>query len=131
LTANCEDHSLRPFAVDAGGATQNIDLCDWNGGPGAVPTPSTAEQPAPQISEVKIYLVALEDAGASGKEIGCGDSIIPVDLNVEPTAAPLTAALEELLAIDERFYGQSGLYNNGQPLDEILSVSDTRAQILT
>jgi hypothetical protein len=75
--------------------------------------------------------VALEDAGASGKEIGCGDSIIPVDLNVEPTAAPLTAALEELLAIDERFYGQSGLYNNGQPLDEILSVSDTRAQILT
>lgn len=111
LTADCEDHSLLPFTVEAGMTVQNIDLCDWYGGPEVIPTPPTAEQPAPQISEVQIYLVALEDAGQSGQEIGCGDSIIPVNLEIEPTAAPLTAALEQLLAIDERLYGQSGLYN--------------------
>jgi hypothetical protein len=34
-----------------------------------------------------------------------------VNVNIEPTPAPLTAAFERLLAIDEEYYGQSGLYN--------------------
>lgn len=58
-----------------------------------------------------IFLVALEDGGQSGEEIGCGDSLIPVVVTFEPTIAPLTAVLEQLLEIDEEFYGQSGLYN--------------------
>lgn len=63
------------------------------------------------FDEANIYLVALEDEGQTGQEIGCGDSLIPVEVNFEPTVAPLEASLEQLLAIDEEYYGQSGLYN--------------------
>jgi len=63
------------------------------------------------FDQTNIFLVAPEDAGQSGDEIGCGDSIVPVTIDIEPTIAPLTAALENMFAIDEEFYGQSGLYN--------------------
>ena len=63
------------------------------------------------FTRTQIYLIAVGDEGESGKEIGCGDSVIPVEVSIEPTVAPLTAGLEELLAIDEEYYGQSGLYN--------------------
>jgi hypothetical protein len=76
----------------------------------ATAAPTETAQP-PEISRVDVFLVALEDAGQSGQEIGCGDSLVPVEVEVEPTPAPLTAALEALLAIDEQHYGQSGLYN--------------------
>ncbi len=58
-----------------------------------------------------LYLIALGDAGQSGQEVGCQDSVIPVEVEIEPTAAPLTAALETLLGLDERFFGETGLYN--------------------
>lgn len=58
-----------------------------------------------------IYLVALEDGGRSGMQIGCGDSLVPVEVQIEPTLAVLTAAMNSLLNLDERMYGQSGLYN--------------------
>jgi hypothetical protein len=74
------------------------------------------EQPQPpQVSEAQIYFIALGDQGRSGAEIGCGDSVVPATVNIEPTAAPLTAAFERLLEVDEQYYGQSGLYN---PLHE-------------
>lgn len=63
------------------------------------------------FTRTNIYLIAVGDEGQNGKEIGCGDSVISVEVEIEPTIAPLTAALEELLAIDTRLYGQSGLYN--------------------
>jgi enamine deaminase RidA (YjgF/YER057c/UK114 family) len=34
-----------------------------------------------------------------------------VTANIPPTVAPLTAAFERLLDVDEEYYGQSGLYN--------------------
>ncbi|MEQ8671577.1 MAG: LysM peptidoglycan-binding domain-containing protein [Aggregatilineales bacterium] len=76
--------------------------------PTAVPT-----QPADGafFEQSQIYLVALGDAGRSGNPIGCDDSIIPVTVTFESTQAPLTAALTELLDINSRTYGQSGLYN--------------------
>lgn len=46
---------------------------------------------------VKVYLVALGDNGKTGKKIGCEDSLVPVTRSVNKTAAPLTAALTELL----------------------------------
>lgn len=63
------------------------------------------------FTRTNIYLVALEDGGQSGMEIGCGDSVIPVEVSIAPTIAPLTAAMETLLGINDRYYGQSGLYN--------------------
>ncbi len=60
---------------------------------------------------VKLFFVALNDNGAAGKKIGCGDSIVAVDRFIPITLAPLTAALRDLFSLTDRNYGQSGLYN--------------------
>lgn len=63
---------------------------------------------------VSVYLIALEDGGEAGQEVGCGDSLVPV---VRPATDPgsdeeaITNALEELFAIKDEKYGESGLYS--------------------
>ncbi len=59
----------------------------------------------------KLFFIALNDNGKSGKLVGCGDSVVPVEIMIPPTTAPLTASLRALLAIKTSTYGQSGLYN--------------------
>lgn len=77
--------------------------------------PPTETRPAPTATSstqrVNIYLIALEDSGRSGPAIGCGDSVVPVEIIIPRTRGILRAALNNLLAIDEAYYGQSGLYN--------------------
>ena len=60
---------------------------------------------------VKFFLVAINDNGVSGKLIGCGDSLLPVTQEIPPTQGVLRAALEALLALQQQYYGQTGLYN--------------------
>jgi hypothetical protein len=75
--------------------------------PTAEPTSATSK---PQT--ILIYLIAVGDQGASGELIGCGDSLVPVEVAIEPTVAVLRAALTALLNLAPNFtYGQSGLYN--------------------
>ena len=73
-----------------------------------------------RLTSTNIYLVALEDEGRFGMQIGCGDSVVPVvvpvvvvpvEVQIEPMLGVLRAAMESLVNLDERFYGQSGLYN--------------------
>jgi hypothetical protein len=64
-----------------------------------------------QVHQIKIFLIALDDQGKSGIKVGCGDSLITVDKTIDPTTMPLTAAINELLAIKSQYYGESGLYN--------------------
>ena len=64
---------------------------------------------APQM--VKIFLIAVDDHGQSGKQIGCGDSVVPVQVPIAPTQGVLKASLEALLALKDQYYGESGLYN--------------------
>lgn len=64
---------------------------------------------AAETTEVKVYLVALDDNGKNGIWFGCDDSLIPVNRTVQPTGAPLTAALDQLLAMPEE-YNQGGLH---------------------
>lgn len=77
-------------------------------------TPETtgiSPQQSPPERTVNIYLVALDDGGASGKEIGCNDSLVPVEQTITAVQTPLQAALQELLSLKEQYYGESGLYN--------------------
>jgi 5-hydroxyisourate hydrolase-like protein (transthyretin family) len=60
---------------------------------------------------VRLYLIALEDAGESGAEIGCGDSVVPVTVRIPPTMGVLRAALQHLLSLEGPDYGDSGLHN--------------------
>lgn len=66
---------------------------------------------APPVSHVIIYLVALEDNVANGIKIGCGDSLVPLTLLVEPTREPVSTALTQLFAIKSQFL-EAGYYNS-------------------
>jgi spore germination protein GerM len=69
--------------------------------------------------EVKLFLIAVDDAGRLGKKIGCGDSVVAVTRELQPTRTPLRAALEELLRIPRTYGSDPELYN-------ALSQSDLR-----
>jgi hypothetical protein len=79
-----------------------------------VPLPTATQvgptaTPVPQMG--KIYLIAVGDNGLSGQIVGCGDSVIAVDVEIQPTKEVLRASLEKLLSLKEQYNGQSGLYN--------------------
>lgn len=91
----------------------------------AAPTP-------PLVNKVLIFMVAVGDDGRSGKRIGCNDSIIPITLTIEPTPAPLRAALTQLFAVKSQNYGESGLYNALYQSDlriDSLSIVNARATV--
>ena len=85
--------------------------------PTLTPTPSVRTTPtqAPTVPagsmRVKIFMIALNDAGKLGKKIGCGDSVVAVERIIPLTNAVLRESLNELLSVHEQDYGQSGLYN--------------------
>jgi spore germination protein GerM len=56
--------------------------------------------------KVKVYLIALDDQGRAGKKVGCDDSLVPVTRTIKATAAPLKAALQELLSIPRKYEGR-------------------------
>jgi hypothetical protein len=60
---------------------------------------------------IKIFLVALNDKGKNGEKIGCGDSLVSINLYVQ-TMTPLSKAIETLLSMKESADQQSGLYNS-------------------
>ncbi len=84
---------------------------------------STTPSPASTV-QTNIYLVAVGDDGESGKEIGCNDSLVPVQVQIDAAADPATAALNELLSIKDRNHEPSGLYNALYQSD--LSVEEMR-----
>ena len=64
-------------------------------------------------STVKIFLIAINDNGVRGAKIGCGDSVVPLDVPITPTLGVLRAALTRLLSIKTRYFGgESDLYNS-------------------
>jgi len=79
------------------------------------PANSTSPAISPSSTDtkqtVKVFMIAVDDNGASGKKIGCGDSVVAVDREIPPTKAVLKAAMEQLVSIKDKNYGQSGLYN--------------------
>lgn len=79
----------------------------------AVPPTEPAPPPTEQTSNrASIYLVAIGTAGPEGEEFGCGDSLVAVQTDEElDDDDALEEALEELLDLDDEFFGESGLYN--------------------
>lgn len=76
------------------------------------PTKSPVASPSPTgTTTVKIFMIAMDDNGASGKLIGCGDSAVAVEREVPATQTVLKAAMEQLISIKDASYGSSGLSN--------------------
>lgn len=75
-------------------------------------SPSPAASPtATPMTTVKIFLIAQDDNGKTGKLVGCGDSAVAVEREVPETKAVLKAAMEQLISIKDKTYGSAGLYN--------------------
>ncbi|MBI1297732.1 LysM peptidoglycan-binding domain-containing protein [bacterium] len=100
--------------------------------------PFTVTEPATEGSETaiytstNIYLIALEDNGRTGMQIGCGDSVVPVEIEIEPTVGIIRSALQELLSLDSRMYNGFGLYNALYRSDlsiEEMSLTDGAASV--
>lgn len=68
--------------------------------------PTAGSKPPAVTQRVNIYLIGL-DSGS----VGCGDEVVAVRRDISKTQAPLTAALNLLLAQKSQYYGESGLYN--------------------
>lgn len=81
--------------------------------PTFTPIPHATSKPTQAgAKEVIIHLIAIGDNGASGRKIGCGDSLIAIKVQIQPTLEVLRAALNELLALrGQKDYAGSGLYN--------------------
>ena len=79
---------------------------------GLLPTLAVAGAAATAATQATIYLVALGDDGASGERIGCGDSLVPVTVEIadgNTVEERIGLALTKLFSLRERDYGQSGL----------------------
>ena len=86
----------------------------------------------PTQSMVKIFLIAVDDNGKTGAPVGCGDSVVPVQVEIPPTQGVLKAALVALLSVKDQYYGQSGLYNALYQSDlqvESLSINGSQAKV--
>lgn len=75
--------------------------------------------------EVKVFLVALDDAGKKGRKIGCDDSLVPVTRTVRAGREPLRGALEELLSLPREYEGGLSNFWRGERL-KLRSVSVRR-----
>jgi murein DD-endopeptidase MepM/ murein hydrolase activator NlpD len=65
-------------------------------------------QPAENLfRQTDIYLIQ-EGTGS----VGCGDSVVPYTVSIEPTVAPLTAAYEQLFSLGTEAYGYRNALGN-------------------
>jgi len=106
LSANPTEVLVQPIAI---APTTTIEPL-----PSTTIPVATDVQPTQAVSlvhMVNIFMVAVDDKGQSGLPIGCGDSIVPVQIEIPPTQGVLKAALDALLSNKAQYYGQSGLYN--------------------
>ncbi|MBD3276548.1 MAG: hypothetical protein GF372_14635 [Candidatus Marinimicrobia bacterium] len=72
---------------------------------------SQRDNTAVQPDSLKLYFIALEDSGRSGKLIGCNDSAVSVPVFVADSDNPVEAAFDTLLNVDTRMYRGTNLYN--------------------
>lgn len=94
-----------------------------------LPAATAAVAPAtatPQQITLHVFLIAIGDNGISGKKVGCGDSVVPVSIEVPYTTGVLRASLTALFSLKGRYYGESGLYNSLYQSD--LQVQDVLLQ---
>lgn len=106
----------------------------------AQPTTPPLELPSDEVptqgvegSSLQLAFIALEDNGASGPMVGCGDSVILVNDWVEtplPTQKDhVVRALTDLFAVESSAYGESGLYNaldqSSLSVDSVTFTTDT------
>ncbi|MET1034753.1 MAG: GerMN domain-containing protein [Arthrobacter sp.] len=75
-------------------------------------SPSGSSRRSPATAALTVYYVAVGDAGVSGPEIGCGDSLVATETEPVTFTNQVEAAITRLLADRDRSHGESGLVNS-------------------
>ena len=113
------------------------------GGPDGEPgTPPGGEAPSDAAQSVdstvvQLFLIALEDGGRRGPEIGCGDSLVPISRSVRRHPSVAGAALDALISLDRHIstdaHGQlyNALSRSSLHIDRVEVVGDTASVYLT
>jgi hypothetical protein len=91
-----QKHEIK-FRLFSGGGTWRIANIEYDDGATLLEILKRDRDSSQNTQSIKIYLVAVGDDGKTGKKIGCGDSLVAVTRTIKKTAAPLTAAIRELL----------------------------------
>jgi hypothetical protein len=98
-----------------------------------LPFANTAAQSS-TTETAQIFLISLEDGGP----IGCGDTVVPVTVEVPvatTTEGKITEALTKLFSLHDPYYGLSGLYNtlyeNTLTIDDVRIENDAAGVILS
>ena len=76
----------------------------------AAPHPTPALLPE-TVAPLTIYYIAMDDGGASGAHVGCGDSVVATFTAPERFRDQVGPTMRRLLADHRPLIGQSGLYN--------------------
>ena len=66
---------------------------------------------AAKTPQIKVYLVAIGDAGKLGRKFGCDDSLVAVTRPLTSARSPLKSALKSLLSMPPRDAQNRGLEN--------------------
>lgn len=76
---------------------------------------------------VNVYMTIPQDNGQNGIAVACGDSVVPVQVPVDLTVAPLTAGVDALLDNTASVYQLDGVVNPlaalGLVIDQIVIVN--------
>lgn len=76
-----------------------------------IPTPSPTGEINITEKKVQLFFIALEDNGARGEEIGCNDTLVPVEYTIS-SQDPVRTTLEYILSLKTQTYEETDLYNS-------------------
>lgn len=105
-----QKHEIK-FRLFSGGGTWRIYNIEYDDGATLLEILKRDRDSSQNTQTIKIYLVAVGDDGKTGKKIGCGDSLVSVTRTIKKTAAPLTAAIRELVQTPQHPDGSPNLEN--------------------
>jgi len=106
-----EKHEIKFRVFSFGGSGWKIANIEYDDGSSLMDILKRDRESGQNTQSINVYLVAVGDDGKTGKKIGCGDSLVAVTRTIEKTAAPLSAAIRELLQTPQHPDGSPNLEN--------------------
>ena len=104
-----QKHEIK-FRLFSGGGTWRIANIEYDDGSTLLDI-LKRDRESQNSQSINIYLVAVGDNGKTGRKIGCEDSLVAVTRTIKKTAAPLAAAIRELLQTPQHPEGSPNLEN--------------------
>lgn len=103
--------STSPTSSSSSAPAPTATSADTTAGPGAAGPTRQPPSGSPTTAPLTLYFIALNDNGASGPKVGCGDSAVGTSSGPVTFTDPVAGAMTKLLSLHDPQLGQSGLDN--------------------